>query len=134
MFQPERTSTRSPRRSTFSPACSALSARGRVSVGVLVGLGLALDLAAAGFVSASTFTINPIQVFLTDAAKSTVVTLHNTSAETLRFQLSVFAWGQSPAGEMLLTPTADIVFFPKLLTLGPREERKSASARRRRPG
>jgi fimbrial chaperone protein len=101
-----------------------LSARGRASVGVLVALGLALDLAGAGFVSAGTFTINPIQVFLTDAAKSTVVTLQNTSAETLRFQLSVFAWGQSPAGEMLLAPTADIVFFPKLLTLGPRDERK----------
>ena len=87
-------------------------------------VGFALALAGARSLSASNFTINPIQVLLTDAAKSTVVTLQNPSAETLRFQLSVFAWGQSPAGEMLLAPTADIVFFPKLLTLGPRDERK----------
>lgn len=52
------------------------------------------------------------------------MTLRNTSTETLRFQLSVYAWGQSPQGEMLLSPTGDIVFFPHLLTLAPGEERK----------
>jgi fimbrial chaperone protein len=42
----------------------------------------------------------------------------------LQFQLSVFAWAQSPSGEMQLEPTEDIVFFPTLLTLKPNETRR----------
>lgn len=68
--------------------------------------------------------MSPTQVFLNGRTASALLTLRNDSTEPLRFQLSVFAWDQSPAGEMALTPTEDIVFFPSLLTLGPKEERK----------
>ena len=53
-----------------------------------------------------------------------LLTLRNESTETLQFQLSVFAWAQSPTGEMQLEPTEDIVFFPTLLTLKPMETRR----------
>ena len=82
---------------------------------------LALSQAEAGW--AATFTVNPVQVFLSARARSAILTLRNTSDETLRFQLDVFAWDQNERGEMSLQPTRDIVFFPALLTLAPGEER-----------
>jgi fimbrial chaperone protein len=75
-------------------------------------------------VEATTFSVNPIQVFLSRRATSALLTLRNESTATLRFELSVFAWSQSPSGEMKLDPTEDVVFFPSLLTLKPSEERR----------
>jgi fimbrial chaperone protein len=73
---------------------------------------------------ASTFNVSPTQVYLDGKTSSALLTLRNESDEPLRFQLSVFAWDQSPSGEMMLAPTGDIVFFPALVSLGPKEERK----------
>ncbi len=80
--------------------------------------------ASASPAAAATFSVNPIQVFLSRRATSALVTLRNESTETLRFELSVFAWSQTASGEMKLEPTRDIVFFPSLLTLKPSEERR----------
>jgi fimbrial chaperone protein len=73
---------------------------------------------------AATFSIDPTQVVLTERDGSAVLTLTNRSTETLRFQLSVFAWSQSDTGEIALEETEDIVFFPALLTLAPNEARR----------
>jgi len=90
-----------------------------------VALPAALALAAlSGSASGqATFTISRVQVFLSNAVKSEVLTLSNVSNAPLRFQLSVFAWDQNPQGEMVLTPTRDIVFFPPLLSLAAGEQR-----------
>ncbi|MBI2358943.1 MAG: molecular chaperone [Deltaproteobacteria bacterium] len=63
-------------------------------------------------------------MFLSAKTRSALLTIRNESGDTLRFQLNVFAWDQSPQGEVLLSPTEDIVFFPPLLTLAPGEERR----------
>ena len=78
----------------------------------------------AGAASAATFTVEPTQIFLAGRTGSVLLTLRNESTETLQFQLSAFAWGQSPSGEMRLDATEDIVFFPTLLTLKPMETRR----------
>ena len=78
----------------------------------------------AGAASAATFTVDPTQIFLSGRSGSVLLTLRNESNETLQFQLSVFAWTQSPSGQMELEPTEDIVFFPTLLTLKPKETRR----------
>lgn len=78
----------------------------------------------AGAATAATFTVDPTQIHLSGRTGSVLLTLRNESDETLQFQLSVFAWGQSPTGEMQLEPTDDIVFFPTLLTLKPKETRR----------
>jgi fimbrial chaperone protein len=78
----------------------------------------------AGAASAATFTVDPTQIFLSSRTGSVLLTLRNESTETLRFQLTVFEWTQSPTGQMQLEPTEDIVFFPSLLTLKPSEMRR----------
>lgn len=73
---------------------------------------------------AATFVVEPTQIFLSDRGASVLLTLRNESGDALRFELSVFAWGQSPTGEMQLEPTEDIVFFPSLLTIAPGQSRR----------
>ena len=82
--------------------------------GVLLGPGPA---------RAADFSVNPIQIFLTGQTQSAILTVKNTSGEPLRFQLDVFGWAQDSAGQMKLTPTSEIIFFPRLLSLAPGEQR-----------
>lgn len=72
---------------------------------------------------AADFTVNPIQIFLAGQTRSAILTVQNTSGEPLRFQLNAFTWAQDPAGQMQLAPTSEIIFFPRLLTLAPGEQR-----------
>ena len=81
-------------------------------------------LVGAPHAEAASFTVSPTQVFLSAHATSALLTLRNDSDEPLRFQLTLFRWDQSPDGEMTLTPSEDIVYFPKLVALDKREERK----------
>ena len=83
-----------------------------------------LMLGSASGAAAATFTVNPTQIFLSGKTTTALLTLRNDSDESLRFQLTAFAWQQTPSGEMTLTPTRDVVFFPALLTLEPKAERR----------
>lgn len=91
---------------------------------VLAGLTCGLALVQAAAASAASFSVNPTQVFLSASAKSALVTIKNESDKAIRFQLSVVAWSQDPAGQIVKTPTTDVVFYPQLLTLARGEERK----------
>jgi fimbrial chaperone protein len=84
----------------------------------------AAALAGTGAAEAANFSVNPTQIYLTRTTASALLTLRNDSQETLRFQLTAFAWSQSRSGEMTLEPTGEVVFFPALLTLKPGEERR----------
>ncbi len=91
------------------------------TVGVCVAAAMTL---AARPAAAATFSVNPTQIFLSRQAPSTLLTLRNDSTEVVRFQMSAFAWDQSTAGDIELAPTSDVIFFPALVTLNPKEERK----------
>jgi fimbrial chaperone protein len=80
--------------------------------------------ATAAPAAAATFSVNPTQVYLEGRTTTSLVTLRNDSTEVMRFQVTAFTWQQSPAGEIELAPTQDIVFFPALVQLQPGEERK----------
>jgi fimbrial chaperone protein len=84
----------------------------------------AVYLVAPAPASAATFSVNPTQIYLAGRTTSTLLTLRNDSTETLRFQLTVFEWHQGAGGEIELTPTQDVVFFPALLSLNAGEERR----------
>src|SRR6187549_4182240 len=83
-------------------------------------LGLVLQ---AENVAASAFKVTPVRVTFSGPS-STLLTLRNDSEESLRFQISAFAWSQDAQGGIQLGSTEDISFFPALLTLKPGEERK----------
>jgi fimbrial chaperone protein len=90
----------------------------------LVALAVLLTTALVGSPArAADFTVNPIQIFLSRQNQSAILTVQNTSTEPLRFQLNAFGWAQDPAGQMLLTPTTEVIFFPRLLSLAPSEQR-----------
>jgi fimbrial chaperone protein len=74
-------------------------------------------------VAASAFKVTPVRVTFSGPS-STLLTLRNDSEESLRFQISAFAWSQDAQGGIQLGSTEDISFFPALLTLKPGEERK----------
>lgn len=91
----------------------------------LMALVFGLVFGPARFADAAAFRVNPIRVSFDAANSSALLTLTNESTEELRFQLTVSEWKQAPiTGEMQLTPTNDIRFFPALLTLKAGEERK----------
>ena len=73
---------------------------------------------------ASAFKVTPVRVTLSAGSSSTLLTLTNESDMALRFQISAFSWAQEATGEMKLTPTEEILFFPALLSLNAGEERK----------
>jgi fimbrial chaperone protein len=96
----------------------------RATTWSVASLFVKLALCSAATSWAGTFQVSPTRVFLSAESSSALLTLRNDSNETLRFQLSVVAWDQSPQGEILLKPTDDIVFFPSLVTVAPGDERK----------
>jgi len=83
----------------------------------LFTLGLAIGLVTPCVAAASNFTVSPTEVNLSAASQSALVTLKNGGKTTLRFEVTVFSWSESPDGKMVLTPTTDVTFFPKLVEL-----------------
>jgi fimbrial chaperone protein len=73
---------------------------------------------------AAAFTVTPVRLFLGQDATSALLNVRNDSSESIRFQISMKAWNQAPDGEMQLSDTADLVFFPTLMELKPGEEKK----------
>jgi fimbrial chaperone protein len=67
--------------------------------------------------------ISPVSVDL-GRARSTLISVRNTAKERGRYQIKVYAWDESPLGQMRLEPAKDLVAFPGLLELAPGEERK----------
>src|SRR6266540_6776873 len=84
-------------------------------------------LAGPRLAGASSFAVNPTQIQLSAKVSSALLTVKNESDDSLRFQITAFAWAQNAKGEMQLTPTEDVVFFPALLTLAGKQERKIRS-------
>src|ERR1700728_307941 len=73
---------------------------------------------------AANFSIDPVVASLSSHAPSTFLDMGNTGVATLRFELNAFAWSQGPKGQIVLTPTDDMIFFPQLFTLNAGEKRK----------
>jgi fimbrial chaperone protein len=73
--------------------------------------------------AAAEVQVNPILVELSPSAPSALVALRNAGTEPARFEVQVRAWAQSPAGEMQLSATEDVVAFPPIVTIAPGEER-----------
>jgi len=86
-------------------------------------------LIAIAFLFASTtgyaggLAVSPVSVELKSEVTAMIVNLKNSSSEVVRYQLEMKSWGESASGQMQLSPTQDVVFFPQLLTLKAGEQR-----------
>lgn len=78
---------------------------------------------AAAPVSAGQFGVQPIKVFLSKDTTSVLLSVENESDSPLRAQVTGFSWNETTNGKMELTPTDDLIYFPTLITMGPRETR-----------
>jgi fimbrial chaperone protein len=83
---------------------------------------------------ASEFDVAPVMVELSEKASSATVVLTNRDKQPLRFHVTAFAWSQREDGEMALEATKDIVFFPAMLVLNPKESRQIRVGTKVKPG
>ncbi|MFZ0889693.1 MAG: fimbria/pilus periplasmic chaperone [Candidatus Binataceae bacterium] len=95
-----------------------------IARGLKIAAACWLLIALGGIASAATFSIDPVQVYLSGRDTSQTLTLHYDGTGPSRFQVAAYAWDQSADGAEVLTPTKDIFFFPVLLTMKPGEEHK----------
>ncbi len=74
-------------------------------------------------VFSSDFRILPTFLDLGGTTKSGAFTVTNNGAGKLNCQVSVKEWAQDTTGKDVYSDTRDIVFFPKVMTVGPNEQR-----------
>lgn len=63
------------------------------------------------------FSISPIRVFFDDTQKTNILTIKNESDESVTLQLKAVEWGQDEAARSVYSPTRDIIFFPKIVSV-----------------
>jgi fimbrial chaperone protein len=83
----------------------------------LIPVAIVALLLAPRAAAASNFTVSPTQVDLSASATSALVALHNSSKLPLRFEVTLVSWSEDEHGKMVLTPSSDVSFFPKLVEL-----------------
>lgn len=74
-------------------------------------------------VLAGAFGVSPIRVDLDPATRTGLVTVVNDDDRKLYFQLKLVEWTQSPEGEDRYADSSDLLFFPQIFTLEPKDKR-----------
>jgi len=91
--------------------------RGR-SLPLLVMAFLAIPAAAGNF------GVSPIRIDLDRNARTGAVTVSNDDAESpLQVQMKLFAWSQDEEGKDRYEESGELTFFPRIMTLPPKENR-----------
>ena len=72
--------------------------------------------------SAGEFIVNPVRLDVGHRAKSASVSVVNDGTDKLSFQLQAMDWTQDKDGKDVYTESRDLIFFPKLMTIEPRQE------------
>lgn len=87
----------------------------------------ALMLAASLFVShlanAGSFGVSPIRLDFDRTAKTGVITVTNDDESRLSFQMKLMTWSQDAKGVDHYAESSDLIFFPLIMTLEPKEKR-----------
>jgi fimbrial chaperone protein len=99
-----------------------------------LSLAFLLAALAAAPARAANFDVSPTLLSLSNKAASATLVITNRSQELLRFHVTAFAWKQRADGEMILEPTKDIVFFPAMLSLNPKDSRQIRVGSKVKPG
>jgi fimbrial chaperone protein len=67
------------------------------------------------------FAIAPIDVLLGSRERSHLIVVTDQDSVPLRFQLSAYRWDERPDGQMVLEPTEDVIFFPRMFNIQPHQ-------------
>jgi fimbrial chaperone protein len=89
-----------------------------------VAIASAILVARAQEAAAPTFNIMPTRVVIKPRETSASLMLRNDASESVRFQVTAFAWSNDANGQIVLKPTTDLVFFPTLFTIEPGQSRR----------
>lgn len=65
------------------------------------------------------FVVDPIRLELSPTARSGVISVRNEGKDKLVFQMQAREWSQDAQGNDVYTETAELIFFPKLMTVEP---------------
>jgi fimbrial chaperone protein len=84
---------------------------------------LALALAFPPGALAGAFGVSPIRVDLDPASRTGAVNVTNDDERKLSFQLKLFEWTQNASGEDQYADSSDLLFFPQIFTIDPKERR-----------
>jgi fimbrial chaperone protein len=69
------------------------------------------------------FSVYPMKLYLDMGTKSGIVTVINDGDEDIDMRINAREWAQDDDGDDLYTDTRDLVFFPKIIKLGGKQER-----------
>lgn len=87
---------------------------------------------------AGAFGVSPIRLDLDAATRTGLITVASSEDSKLFFQVALFEWTQDAGGEDKYAPSTDLLFFPQIFALDPRDKRlirvglKAAPAERER--
>lgn len=76
-----------------------------------------------GLASAYTFSVSPIRVFFEANQKTTLVTIGNDDEMPLKLLIKLVSWTQTADGKDIYTDSDDLIYYPRSMTLGPKESR-----------
>lgn len=78
---------------------------------------------SASFSSAGDWRVSPLKVNLSEAEKTGVFRVYNDAKEDLIVEMKAFEWLQDEKGEDRFLDTADLIFFPRVMTIKPNDKR-----------
>lgn len=70
-------------------------------------------------VIAGTFQVAPVKMYYSTKNKSETLTITNKGKKLLTTQIEILEWSHDENGKEVLTPTTDMIYFPKILTMEP---------------
>jgi fimbrial chaperone protein len=86
-------------------------------------LGLLTAVSCHSSVFAGAFGVSPIRIDLDPGTRTGLITVTNDDDRKLYFQLALFEWTQNASGEDQYADSSDLLFFPQIFTVDPKDKR-----------
>ena len=71
---------------------------------------------------AASFSVYPTGVVFEPGTKASVIGIKNKDERPIRFQMTLVEWTQDAKGEDIYTPSNDLIYFPRQLTVKPGDQ------------
>ncbi len=72
-------------------------------------------------VQAASFSVYPTGVVFEPGTRASVIGINNKDERPIRFQMTLVEWTQDAKGDDIYTPSNDLIYFPRQLTVKPGE-------------